>query len=267
MVLTKLMKRFITNKFVLFALGTLFVILLWVICSLIFDKNGAIFPNPILTMGKFGEILADPYTYKCLGYTFLRMLIGFGLSFVLALLFGILAGNNENVYQFFKPLMVVIKSVPTVALVFLFLVMINAKNAPIFVVFVICFPILYEGVVGGIKNVNKDLVEASKVDGANYVKGTVFIKLPLAIPYIIVSIVSSFALSFKIEIMAEVITGYTRNGLGSVIHFTQVDDPTNMAGIFAYSLLAIIIMLLVTLLEEIVKHILKKRNVELSNNN
>ena len=262
-----LMKRFITNKFVLFALGTLFVILLWVIGSLLFDKNGAIFPNPILSMEKFGEILVDPYTYKCLGYTMLRMLAGFGLSFLLALLFGVLAGNNENIYQFFKPLMVVIKSVPTVALVFLFLVMINAKNAPIFVVFVICFPILYEGVVGGIKNVNKDVIEASKVDGANYVKATWYIKLPLAIPYIIVSIVSSFALSFKIEIMAEVITGYTRNGLGSVIHFTQVDDPTNMAGIFAYSLLAIIIMLLVTLLEEIVKHFLKKRNIELSNNN
>ena len=261
------MKKFISNKFVLFALGTIFVILLWFLGSLLFDKNGAIFPSPILTMEKFGDILVDPYTYKCLGFTFLRMLAGFGLSFALALIFGVLAGNNINVYQFFKPLMVVIKSVPTVALVFLFLVLITPKDAPIFVVFVICFPILYEGVVGGIRNVSKDLVEASKVDGANYVKSTWYIKLPLAIPYIIVSIVSSFALSFKIEIMAEVITGYTRNGLGSVIHYTQVEDPTNMAGIFAYSLLAIIIMLLVSLLEEIVKHLLKKRNIELSNNN
>ena len=261
------MKKFISNKFVLFALGTIFVILLWFLGSLLFDKNGAIFPSPILTMEKFGDILIDTYTYKCLGFTFLRMLAGFGLSFILALIFGVLAGNNISVYQFFKPLMTVIKSVPTVALVFLFLVLITPKDAPIFVVFVICFPILYEGVVGGIRNVSKDLIEASKVDGANYVKSTWYIKLPLAVPYIIVSIVSSFALSFKIEIMAEVITGYTRNGLGSVIHYTQVEDPTNMAGIFAYSLLAIIIMLLVSLLEEIVKHILKKRNIELSNNN
>ena len=121
MVLTTLMKRFITNKFVLFALGTLFVILLWVICSLLFDKNGAIFPNPILTMKEFGIILGKPYTYKCLGYTFLRMMIGFALSFVLALVFGVLAGNHPNLYQFLKPLMVTIKSIPTVALVFLFI--------------------------------------------------------------------------------------------------------------------------------------------------
>ena len=261
------MKRFISNKFILFTLGTLFVILLWVICSLLFDKNGAIFPNPILTMEKFGQILTEPYTYKCLGYTFLRMLIGFSLSFIVALLFGVLAGNNENIYQFFKPLMVVIKSVPTVALVFLFIVLIEPKNAPILVVFVVCFPILYEGVVGGIKNVNKDLIEASKVDGANIVKSTLFIKLPMAVPYIVVSMISSFALSFKIEIMAEVITGYTRNGLGSVIHFTQVDDPSNMAGIFAYALLAIILMLLVSLLEEIIKQLFNRKHIVVSNNN
>ena len=261
------MKRFISNKFVLFFLGVIFVIALWFLCALIFDKDGMIFPSPILTFAKFGELLGDSYTYQCLGYTFLRMIIGFALSFLLALIFGVLGGNHPNIYQFFKPLMVTIKSIPTVALVFLFIVLIAPKNAPILVVFVICFPILYEGIAGGIKNVDQDVLDASKVDGANYLKSILYVKLPLAIPYIIVSVVSSLALSFKIEIMAEVITGYTRNGLGSVIHFTQTEDPTNMDTIFAYALFAIIIMLLVTLLEEVIKQLLKKKNIVVSNNN
>ena len=261
------MKRFISNKFVLFFLGVIFVIALWFFASLLFDKNGMIFPSPILTFARFGELLGDVYTYQCLGYTFLRMLAGFGLSFALALICGVLAGNHPNVYQFLKPLMVVIKSIPTVALVFLFIVLIAPKNAPIFVVFVICFPILYEGIAGGIKNVDQDMIDAASVDGANYLKRTLFIKLPLAIPTIIISIVSSFALSFKIEIMAEVITGYTKNGLGSVIHYTQVNDPSDLTGIFAYSLFAIIIMLLVTLLEEVIKQLLKRKNIVVSNNN
>ena len=255
------MKKFISNKFVLFFLGIVFVFALWFLATLLFDKNGMIFPSPILTFEKFFLLLGDAYTYVCLGYTFLRMVIGFVLAFILALFVGILAGNHENIYQFLKPLMVVIKSIPTVALVFLFIVLVAPRNAPILVVFVICFPILYEGVAGGIKNVNKDILDASKVDGAHYVKSIVKIKLPLAIPYIIISVVSSFALSFKIEIMAEVITGYTKNGLGSVIHFTQVDDPTNMAGIFAYALFAIIIMLLVSLIEEITRHIMNKKGI------
>lgn len=258
------MKKFISNKFVLFFLGVLFVIAIWFICSLLFDKNGAIFPSPILTFSKFINLLGEKYTYQCLGYTFLRMLAGFGLSFVVALLFGILAGNHPNFYQFLKPLMTVIKSIPTVALVFLFIVLVVPKNAPIFVVFVICFPILYEGVAGGIKNVDKDMIEASKVDGANYFKSTLFIKLPLAIPYIIVGVVSSFALSFKIEIMAEVITGVTARGLGSAISNARNDDPGNTAAVFAYALLAVLIVLLVSLIEEVVKYLIKRRRVKAS---
>ena len=261
------MKKFISNKFVLFFLGTIFVILLWFLISLIFDTNGGIFPSPILTFEKFFELLVTPYTYTCLGYTLLRMLVGFFFSFLFALVIGVIAGNNTSIYQFLKPLMVTIKSIPTVALVFLFIVVVAPKYAPILVVSLICFPILYESVVGGIKNVEKDLIEASKVDGATYFKGVWYIKLPLAIPYIIVGIVSSFALSFKIEIMAEVMTGYTKNGLGSVIQYEQKTDPSNMETIFAYALFAVIIMLLVTLLEEIVKQLTKKHNIVMLKNN
>ena len=259
------MKRFITNKFTLFSLGVIFVIAVWIICSLLFDKNGAIFPNPLVTVQRFGGILTESQTYISLGYTFFRMLVGFAISFLLALVIGMLSGNHEKLYQFLKPLMVVLKSVPTVAFVFVFIVMSNAREAPIYVVFVICFPILYEAVVGGFKSINRDVIDASKVDGASYLKGAVFVKLPLAVPYIIVGIVSSFALSFKIEIMAEVITGSTKNGLGSSINYayTQAEMPN----VFAYSLLVIIFMLLVTLLEDVIRQIMKKKGLIVDNNN
>ncbi len=253
------MKRFISNKFVLFVLGIIFVIALWFVLSLSFDTNGGIFPSPIETFKEFGILLTDPYSYQCLGYSFLRMMIGFIISFLVALIVGILAGNHPTVYDFLKPLMVVIKSIPTVALVFLFVVMVTPRNAPIFVVIIICFPILYEAVAGGFKKVDSEIVEAAQVDGANYLNRVLFIKLPLSVPYIIVGVASSFSLSFKLEIMAEVITGYTRNGLGSVIHFTQQTDPTNLTGVFAYSLFAIIFMLLITLLEQIVRQTLKNQ--------
>lgn len=258
------MTKFISNKYTLFSLGIIFVIGLWFIISAFFDFNGAIFPSPILTMQRFANIIVQGQTYVSLGFTFLRMIIGFTISFVLALVFGMIAGNWPNMYHFFKPLMTVLKSIPTVAFVFVFVVMSNAREAPIYVVLLICFPILYEAVVGGFKSVEKDIIEASKVDGASSVKSAFRIRLPLAIPYIIVGIVSSFALSFKIAIMAEAMAGSTKNGLGSSIYYayTQVE----MADVFAYSLLVIILMLLVTLLEDIVKQIAKKKGIVIDNN-
>ena len=253
------MRKFISNKYTLFTLGILFVIALWFVISLCFDTNNGIFPSPIDTFKEFGVLLTKPYSYQCLGYTFLRMLIGFGISFLAALIIGTFAGNHSWLYEFLKPLMVTIKSIPTVALVFLFIVVVAPKNAPIFVVVVICFPILYEAVAGGIKKVDKEADEAAQVDGAGYFKRVLFIKLPLSIPYIIVGVVSSFSLSFKLEIMAEVLTGYTRNGLGSVIHYTQQQDPTNLTGVFAYSLFAIVFMLLISLLETVIKQTVSKQ--------
>ena len=259
------MKRFISNKFTIFFLGVVFVVIVWLIGSLIFDKNGAIFPSPALTMQSFGEILGEKKTYVGFGYTFLRMLIGFGFSFILALIFGIIAGNHQKIYQFFKPLMIVFKSIPTVALVFVLIVMSNARDAPIYVVLVICFPILYEGIVGGIKSIDPFVISASKVDGTRYLKSILKIKVPLALPYIIVAVVSSFALSFKIEIMAEVVTGATKNGLGSSIQ--NAYSMGEMSKVFAYSFLVIIFMLLVTLIEEVTKQVTKRESVVKSNNN
>ena len=203
--------------------------------------------------------MIDPYSYSSLGHTFLRMLIGFSASFLLALVIGTLAGNHEWLYELLKPTMVVIKSIPTVALVFLFIVLITPRDAPILVVFVICFPILYEAVAGGIKKVDPQLTYAARLDGANYLKRVLFIKLPLSLPFILVGIVSSFSLSFKLEIMAEVLTGYTQNGLGSVIRAMKNDNPSDMTMVFAYSLFAIIFMLLISLLETLVKQRFSKQ--------
>ena len=255
----KSLNRFISNKFVLFTLGIIFVLALWFLLSLLLDRNEVVFPSPIVTFGEFFKLLGQGKTYRYLGYTFLRILMGFSLSMLLALILGLFAGNHPNLYQFLKPLMIVIKSVPTVALVFVFIVVAQPKYAPILLVFVVCFPIIYEGVVGGIQNINKDVIDSSKVDGATYFKGAFYIKLPLAIPFILVSVISSFALSFKIEIMAEVITGVTARGLGSAISSARNNDPTNTAIIFAYALLAVIIVLLVSLVEELVKWLSKRR--------
>ena len=254
------MKKFISNKTTLFVLGTIFVIALWFLLSLIFDINEGIFPSPIATFKEFGRLLTESYSYKCLGFTFFRMIIGFMISFLLALIVGILAGNHSWLYEFLKPTMTVIKSIPTVALVFLFIVIVQPKNAPILVVFVICFPILYEAIAGGIKKVDPQINYAARVDGAGYMKRVLLIKLPLSIPFIVVGVVSSFSLSFKLEIMAEVLTGYTSNGLGSVIRAAKNDNPTDMTLVFAYSLFAIIFMLLITYLETVIKHrVIKER--------
>lgn len=253
------MKRFISNKYVLTILGCFLFLAIWIIISLAVNDTKMIFPDPLSTVKETFRILSTSYVYKCIGWTMLRMVIGFSASFILALLFGVLAGHFKWLKTLLNPIIIALKSIPTAALVFLFLVIIGARYAPIFIVILISFPILYEAISAGIANVPNELIEASLVDGAKWYDLAFKMRLPLSIPYILVGIASSFALSFKIEIMAEIITGDTRNGLGSAISAAQKSDPSNMVTIFAYSLIAIVFILLITIIEDIVSRSFKRK--------
>lgn len=228
-------------------LGIIIFILGWVVISAIVDENVMIFPDPVSTIRETFVLLGKPYVYKCMGYSVLRTLIGFAISFVCALVLGVIAGTLPNAKHVMSPIFSVMKSIPTASLVFLFLVIAGARNAPIAMVILISMPIIYEAVVRGFENVDRTLIDASRIDGANLLTRILKVQLPSIIPYILVGIASSFSLSFKIEIMAEVISGSTTNGLGSAILACQRTDPTNMVPIFAYSLVAIIIVGLISL--------------------
>ena len=240
----------------MFLYGTIFVFLLWWIISLC--VNSLIVPSPIDTIKLMGKYLAEGYTYVCLGYSLLRMVLGFLVAFVIALILGLIVNDNEKLYQFFTPTMTFFKAIPTAALVFLFIVMLGAQQAPMLVVILIAIPILYEAVVGGFKNSSKDVLESGRVDGAGKAKIVLSIQLPLSIPYIIIGMISAFSLSFKIEIMAEVITGSTENGIGCLIKGAQISDPTDLTPIFAYSLIAVILMLVITLAAFLITEKIKK---------
>lgn len=252
-------KKFITNKYMMFLYGTIFIFLLWWIISLL--VNSLAVPSPISTIALAFEYLKDGYTYICLGYSLLRMIIGFLIAFIVAFILALIVNDNEKAYQFFTPLMTFFKAIPTAALVFLFIVLIGAQSAPILVVILIAIPILYEAIVGGLKNSDDELLEAAEIDGAKKINRLFRIQLPLSVPFIIVGMISTFSLSFKIEIMAEVITGYTRNGLGSLIKGAQISDPTDLTPVFAYSFIAVMLMLLVTLGAYLITQKLKKDDI------
>ena len=246
------MKKSTSNN-LLKILGIILFVIIWQVLSIFIGEDTFILPSPITTLRETFKMLSSSYIYKCIAQTMVRMVGGFVVAFILAFIFGLIAGNSQKIEEIFKPTITVLKSMPTATLVYLFLVLAGARLTPLFIVVLISFPILYESVVAGIKAVPAEIIKASKIDNANIIKRNLKIKIPLAIPYIMVGVASSFALSLKIEIMAEVITGYTRLGLGSAILAAQRSDPTNMVPVFAYSLVAVVIMLIIDFIANKVK--------------
>ena len=252
------MRKFTLNKIVMEILGIVLFVIIWQVLSMLIGENTFIFPGPRITAIEAIKLLKDSYIYKCLYQTMLRMVGGFAIAFVFAFILGIMAGSNTKLELLFSPTMSILRSLPTATLVYFFLVIAGARITPLFIVVLVSFPILYENIAAGIKSTPKVYVEAATLDASNTFNTIFRIRLPLAVPYILVGVVTSFALSLKIEIMAEVITGYTRLGLGSAILAAQRNDPTNMVPVFAYSLVAIVVILLFDIFSNIVKNIVSE---------
>ncbi len=250
-------KKFISiinsNPF-LYIVGILFIFFVWYIISVSQGYGNIVFPTPIETFVSTGEILSSSYIYKCIGWTLLRLLIGYLISFAFSIILGVFAGYFEKLYTFLKPLLIVLKSAPTAAFIFLFLILVGSRFASIFIVILVSFPILYEAVVAGIKNIPNHLDEALRIDCGNFFYGFIKVRIPLALPYISVGLLSSFALAFKTSIMAEIISGDTNYGLGSAITSYRNSDPSNLAPIFGITLIAIVLISLVDIAISLIKH-------------
>lgn len=249
------MKKYILNKYTMFTLGIVFFGLIWWLLSIILDKNSMIIPSPFSTIKETGNVLSEGYTYVCVLYSLGRMILGFLIALILAFIFSIIVYDNEHIYNFLSPSMTILKVIPTAAVVFMFIVISGSSFAPVIVVSLISFPILYEAFASGLRNTDKNVLNACQMDGATKVASLFKIRLPLAIPYMIIGMITSFSLSFKVEIMAEVITGSTKDGIGCLIKGAQINNPADMTQVFAYSLIVIVLMLIVSL----VSLILRKR--------
>ena len=252
------MKKFITNRYFLTFLGVILFFLLWYLIYILAGKSIYVFPDPFTTIKRSFELFGDAYLYKCIWGSLYRMLIGFGVA---SIFIGMIVGNHLKLKHVFNPTMIALRSIPTAAIVFLLLHLAGFDNAAPYVVGVIVFPMVYEATVSGYQHIDKQVLMAMKLDNNTRLQKNFKVKLPLSMPYIAVGLTTSFALSFKIEIMAETLTSTSQSyGLGRAIAVEFANQTDGLISTFAYAFIAILIMLIVSLLVFILKRALHIKN-------
>ncbi len=237
-------------------LGVCFVIFLWWILS--FSLHTTLIPNPWETFKHLFQMLGTSELWKAIGGTLLRLLISFVISFLLALILGIVAGLCKPIYQFLRPLVLILRTLPTAAVIFILIVLTKPLFALFIITFLLIFPILYEAVSSGIQNIDVNIMNSLKLDGGVYNPKSLFkIILPISSPYIFLGIVQALGLGMKVSIMAEVLCGDNFiPGLGRLIYYAN--QTSDMKTIFAVSIVAILLIGSVDIILSIAKKKIKK---------
>ena len=76
----------------------------------------------------------------------------FLLSSVIGIILGYFCGVNQFLYDLFYPFINIIRTVPVMSVIILALMWFKDTNVPIFVAFLMCFPIVWTNTVEGMKH-------------------------------------------------------------------------------------------------------------------
>jgi len=184
------------------------MILIWILLwQMLYLKVGkeVLVPSPLHTLDELRSMLQEPKFYLQIAYTLKRVIIGVSLSFALGLLTALFSYLSQLIEAFLKPAITLMKSTPIMAIIILALLWFKSNEVPIFVCFLMCYPIVYTNVIAGLKALDEELIEMSKIFE---VKGWLCIRkcyLPQLRPYLYAAFDLSVSMAWKVVIAAEVL--------------------------------------------------------------
>lgn len=129
-------------------------------------------------------------------------------------------------------------------------------NVPIFVAFLMCFPIIWTSTVSGIKSTDIKLLQMCKIYNIKKIRIIKSVYFYSALPYIKAAMISALGIGWKVTSAAEVLS-LPKYSIGGFLYDSKV--YLEIPDLFAWT---VIIILLSNIFEMILKYLLKSRNYD-----
>ncbi len=220
-----------------------FIILFWLVAWEIADRlidNRIILSGPVHILEALIKQMNESDFWIICGASFLRITVGFLLSFFAGFLMAVLSYRYKLVRDFISPIMMTLKVVPMISFVIMLLIWVGNQALTIYLSFLIVLPLIYTNTLSGLNAVDKNLLEISKEYGLSHWKRFLYIYRPAFMPFLLSSCKVSLGMSWKSGIMAEVI-GTPRPSIGREMYASKTYLQT--ANLFAWTIVVIILSL------------------------
>ncbi|MFZ3591384.1 ABC transporter permease [Bacillus sp. DJP31] len=232
-------KVLITTKHI--AIGSVLpisLIIIWEFLSRLGVLPPNLLPAPTIVLQKIYSMIVDGSLWGHIGITFFRVLVGFIIGTVVAVLFGSIVGFFRLAEQIIDPLLQAFRSIPSLAWVPLFILWLSiGETSKITLIAVGVFFPVYLNIVSGVKGVDRKLIEVGKIYGFSTFQLIRKIILPASLPSFLVGIRSGLGLGWMFVVAAELMGA--SQGLGFLLVFGQNMSSPDMilASILLFALL------------------------------
>jgi len=179
--------------------------------------NPIFLPGPWLVLGALVELATKGQLWIHLGATLERVAIGFGTGAALGVALGLAAGYLTPVRNVVEPLVELLRPVPPLAVLPLFIVWVGiGEPSKIgFITYATFFPIFLTTVTG-VRQIDPVLLRAAQSLGARGLPLFTRVILPAALPDVLTGLRLGVALAFFVIVISEFIGA--EHGLGYLIN-------------------------------------------------
>ena len=186
---------------------------------------GSLFPSPSQIGTELWATVTDPFYVAGtndmgygiqMGYSLLRVLIGYSLSAAIAIPLGFLIGMSPMFYKALDPFIQVLKPISPLAWMPIALFTIgDSELSSIFVIFICSLWPMLTNTAFGVANVRSDWVNVARTHELSTTKTALTVILPAAAPTIITGMRISIGIAWLVIVAAEMLVGGT--GIGYVV--------------------------------------------------
>lgn len=236
-------------------LGVFVIILVWYSLSKVYN-NSMIVPSVSSVIKSLGEIITNSRFIKIVISTITRLMIIMIVSLTIAVILSYFSYKVKRIKDLISPLVVFLKSMPVVSIIVLLFLTIGVRYSPYITTLFVIMPIMYEGILNAIEQVDKNIIDDVKTLSNINIRIIISFYLPMIKNYIVTVLMQTLGLGFKVLIMSEYISP-SNNTFGSEIR--RYYNNNSMEEVVA---LSIIVLLIVLLLEGILRIYKKSREDE-----
>lgn len=212
-------------------------LLLWQLGAMALNQK-ILLVSPVQVVARLWQLLPQGEFWAAVGFSFLRITLGFLLACVVGTALGVLASRFRVVRDLCAPLMATVKSIPVASFIILVLVWVPSRNLSVVISFLMVAPIVYQNVLGGISNMDHKLTEMADVFQVPFARRLRYLYLPQVAPFFRSACAVGLGLCWKSGVAAEVI-GLPDGSIGERLYEAKVylDTPD----LFAWTLVIVLV--------------------------
>ena len=215
-------------------------LLAWQLAAMLV-ANDILLASPIQTVLALGSYIVSWGFWQAIGFSMLRILLGFFLAFALALLLGCLAWRFLLVSELVRPAMTFIKSVPVVCFIVILLIWFGSRWVSLLAVFLVTLPAFYFAVLEGLAERDIKLAEMLTVFRLSRPRKLAAYYWPTILPFVTAAAKVAVGMAWKSGVAAELI-GLPLGSIGDGIYRAKILLAS--ADVFAWTFVVVVLSVL-----------------------